>query len=52
LLENPERRAAMAIAARARAMAAFDVEHMVRGYAAVYQAALPDHLRALAAAAA
>jgi len=52
LLENPERRAAMAIAARARAMVAFDVEQMVRGYAAIYKAALAGASRPAVRAAA
>jgi glycosyltransferase involved in cell wall biosynthesis len=40
LADNPDRRSAMARAARARAMAAFNVDRMAQGYAQVYQDAL------------
>lgn len=52
VLNNPEKRMAMANAAYARAMAAFNVERMAQGYESIYWAALATSGRANAAAAA
>jgi glycosyltransferase involved in cell wall biosynthesis len=45
LLSNPDKRQAMAAAARVHAKKAFDVEGMVRGYTAIYESALAGALR-------
>jgi glycosyltransferase involved in cell wall biosynthesis len=52
LLNNPEKRAAMANAARARAMAAFNVDRMTQGYANLYRQAVAASPHAFAAKAA
>jgi glycosyltransferase involved in cell wall biosynthesis len=52
LLNNPEKRAAMANAARARAMAAFNVDRMTQGYANLYRQAVAASSHAFAANAA
>jgi glycosyltransferase involved in cell wall biosynthesis len=51
LLNDPEKRTAMANAARARAIAKFSVERMAQGYESVYRTALAVSGRAKAAAA-
>jgi glycosyltransferase involved in cell wall biosynthesis len=51
LLNDPEKRTAMANAARARATATFNVERMAQGYESIYRAALASSGRANAAAA-
>jgi glycosyltransferase involved in cell wall biosynthesis len=51
LLNDPEKRMAMANAAHARATAAFNVERMAQGYESIYRAALTASGRANAAAA-
>jgi len=50
LLNDPEKRTAMANAARVRATAAFNVERMAQGYERIYRAALVTSGRANAAA--
>jgi glycosyltransferase involved in cell wall biosynthesis len=50
LLNDPEKRTAMANAARVRATAAFNVERMAHGYESIYRAALATSGRANAAA--
>jgi glycosyltransferase involved in cell wall biosynthesis len=52
LLNNVEKRLTMAEAARVRAKEAFDVEAMVRGYMAIYEAALAGADTSVIAAAA
>ncbi len=51
LLNDPEKRTAMANAARVRAIATFNVERMAQGYESIYTAALAASGRANAAAA-
>jgi glycosyltransferase involved in cell wall biosynthesis len=51
LLNNVDKRLAMAAAARVHAKKAFDVQAMVRGYTAIYEAALAGSLRLRACAA-
>jgi glycosyltransferase involved in cell wall biosynthesis len=51
LLNDPEKRTAMANAALAQATAAFNVERMAQGYESIYTAALAASGRANAAAA-
>jgi glycosyltransferase involved in cell wall biosynthesis len=48
MLNNPEKRAAMANAARARAMAAFNVDRMTQGYADLYRQAVAASSHAFA----